>query len=235
MRHAYSLGDGNPLPNELNTSEAKMVIDKAADFGVDNMFITGAGWTGEPLMRKDFLEVLRYTSEFNLAPYVKVTGWRFDGKVANELASANCKAIISLAGFKEVDVFLRGKGAFEDSINAARLCKEYGVPFAISVINTKYVVNQVNDLVKLALSLGAKGFHLASLIPQPICVEEQLAKLGPMEPTPEAREKQLNEIYELEQDGTRQNLNCTLRNVQQPRFENQRTCPRTPQHVQPMR
>jgi radical SAM protein with 4Fe4S-binding SPASM domain len=197
VRHAYSLGDGNPLPNELNTEEAKLVIDKAADFGVDNMFITGAGWTGEPLMRKDFLEVLRYSSEFNLAPYIKVTGWHFDGAVAKELVSANCKAIISLAGLKEVDGFLRGKGAFEDSLNAARLCKEFGVPFAISVINTKYVVNQINDLVKLALELGAKGFHLASLMPQPICVEEQLAKLGPMEPTPEAREKQLNEIYEL--------------------------------------
>ena len=197
MRHAYSLGDGKPLPNELNTAEAKMVIDKAADFGVDNMFITGAGWTGEPLMRKDILEMLRYTSEFNLAPYVKVTGWHFNGTVAKELAFANCKAIISIAGLKEVDGFLRGKDAFEDSLNAARLCKEYGVPFAISVINTKYVVNQVSDLVKLAMDLGAKGFHFASLIPQPICVEEQLPKLGSMEPTPEAREKQLNEIYEL--------------------------------------
>ena len=197
MRHAYSLGDGKPLPGELTTKEAKLLIDKAADFGADNMFITGAGWTGEPLMRKDFLEIIRYTAEFNLAPYVKVTGWHFDGAVAKELASGNCKAIISLAGLKEVDGFLRGKGAFEDSITAARLCKEYGVPFAISVINTKYVADQVSDLVKLSLDLCAKGFHLASLIPQPICVEEQLGKLGAMEPTPEAREKQLNEIYEL--------------------------------------
>ena len=197
MRHAYSLGDGKPLPDELTTKEAKLLIDKTADFGADNMFITGAGWTGEPLMRKDFLEIIRYTAEFNLAPYVKVTGWHFDGAIARELASGNCKAIISLAGLKEVDGFLRGKGAFEDSITAARLCKEYGVPFAISVINTKYVADQVSDLVKLSLDLGAKDFHLASLIPQPICVEKQLAKLGPMEPTPEAREKQLNEIYEL--------------------------------------
>ena len=66
----------------------KLLIEKAADFGVDNMFITGAGWTGEPLMRKDFLELIRYAKEFNLAPYVKVTGWHFDSTVAKELSSA---------------------------------------------------------------------------------------------------------------------------------------------------
>ena len=36
------------------------MLKKAADFGVDNFFISGAGWTGEPLMRKDFLELIRY-------------------------------------------------------------------------------------------------------------------------------------------------------------------------------
>ncbi len=200
VRHAYSLGDGKALPNELSTSEAKMLIEKAANFGVDNFFITGAGWTGEPLMRKDFLTVLRYAAEYKLSPYVKVTGWHFDSTIAKELAAGECKAIICLAGLKEVDVFLRGKGAYDDSINAAKLCNQHGVPFAISVINTKYVVNQVRDLIELSLDLEAKGFHLASLIPQPICIEEQLRKLGPLEPTPDEREKQLNEIYELNKE-----------------------------------
>jgi AdoMet-dependent heme synthase len=55
----------------------------------------------------------------------------------------------------------------------------------------------VKALVDFAIDLGAKGFHLASLIPQPICVEDQLRVLGPLEPTPAERESQLNEIYEL--------------------------------------
>ena len=48
----------------------------------------------------------------------------------------------------------------------------------MSVINTKYVVNQIPALVQLALDLGARSFHLASLIPQPIDVENQLTLLG---------------------------------------------------------
>ena len=173
------------------------MLKKAADFGVDNLFISGAGWTGEPLMRKDFVELIRYVAELKLSPYVKVTGWHFTHEVAEELAAANCKAIVCFAGLKEVDAKLRGEGAFDDSVSAVNLCKEFDIPFAVSVINTKYVVNQVPALVKLAMDLGARSFHLASLIPQPINVENQLEILGPLEPTPQQRENQLNEIYEL--------------------------------------
>ena len=170
---------------------------KAADCGVDNFFLTGAGWTGEPLMRKDFLTIVRYLKEYGIPAYVKVTGWHFDSTVAKALSEAGCKAIINLTGSREVDTLLRGKGVFEDTVNAANLCREYGVPFGLSVLNTKYVVHQVTDLVNFAIELGAQGFDLASLIPQPICVEDQLRLLGPLEPTPQDRENQLNEIYEL--------------------------------------
>jgi radical SAM protein with 4Fe4S-binding SPASM domain len=197
VKHAFCLSDGKPLPNELTTAEAKAMLKKVVDFGVDNLFITGAGWTGEPLMRKDFIELIRYAAELKLSPYVKVTGWHFDCKVAEELAAANCKAIVCLSGLKETDAKLRGTAAFEESINAAKLCKEFGIPFAISVINTKYVVNEISALVQLAIDLGAHGFHLASLIPQPIDVENQLRLLGPLEPTPRQKENQLEEIYEL--------------------------------------
>jgi AdoMet-dependent heme synthase len=197
VKHAFSLGNGKPLTDELKTEEAKKMLKEAAEFGVDNLFITGAGWTGEPLMRNDFVELIRYAGKLGLSPYVKITGWHFDREIAKELAAAQCKAIVCIAGLKATDILLRGEGAYEDSLNAAKLCKEYNVPFAISVINTKYVVDQVSELVNLAIDLGARGFHLASLIPQPICVEDQLRILGPLEPTPDEREKQLNEIYEL--------------------------------------
>jgi radical SAM protein with 4Fe4S-binding SPASM domain len=197
VNQAFSLGNGKPLPNELTTVEARVMLEKAADFGVDNLFISGAGWTGEPLMRKDFIELVRFAAELKLSPYVKVTGWHFNRKVAKELAAANCKAIVCLAGLKETDAKLRGEGAFEDSMNAAKLCKEFGIPFALSVINTKHVVNQVPALVQLAIDLGARSFHLASLIPQPIDVDKQLQVLGPLEPTPQQRENQLEVIYEL--------------------------------------
>ena len=197
-KYAYSLGDGKPLPDELTTNEARTLIDKAADFGVEHFFITGGG--GEPCLRKDILEIVRHASEHGLVLYVKTNGWRIDSRMAKELASCNCKVIITIAGLEEIDDILRGRGAHERSIGAARLCAKEGILFSLSVVNTKHVVNQIRDLVELSLNLGSQGFSLACLIPQPICVEEQLSTLGPLEPTPEEHDKELNEIYTLSKE-----------------------------------
>ena len=170
--YAYSLGDGKPLPDELDTSEAKKLLKMAADFNVENLFITG----GEPMIRTDFLELMKYASDVGLEPYIKTNGWRIDEETAQQLSSLNCRIIISIAGLKEVDDMLRGNGAHSPGINAAKLCGKRGILYSLSVVNTRYVVNQIKELVDLSLNLGATSFSLADLIPQPICVEEQKKK-----------------------------------------------------------
>jgi radical SAM protein with 4Fe4S-binding SPASM domain len=198
--YVYSLGDGKPLPDELNTEEAKKFIDKIADYGVEHFFICGAEACGEPLMRKDFSELIQYVSDKGMEPYVKISGHLINENIARKLADYNCKMIVTIAGLKKVDDFLRGEGAHEASMNAARLCAKEGNLFTISVVNTKYVVDQIPELVKLSMDVGSEGFSLASLIPQPIGVKEQLEKLGPLEPTPIEREKELNIIYNLSKE-----------------------------------
>lgn len=48
VKHAFSLGDGKPLPNELTTAEAKVMLKKVADFGADNLFISGTAGLESP-------------------------------------------------------------------------------------------------------------------------------------------------------------------------------------------
>lgn len=194
-RYAYSLGDGRASPEELNTDEAKRMLDMAADFGAEYLFITG----GEPFFRKDIFDLIEYASALGLQLYLKTNGWAISDKkeIAENLASHNCKVIISIAGLEKVDDILRGEKAYERSINAALVCSEQGILYSLSVINTKYVVHQINELVNLALELGSKGFSLACLIPQPICAQEQRTKLIPLEPSPAEHERELNEIYLL--------------------------------------
>jgi len=194
-RYAYSLGDGRASSEELNTEEAKRLLDMASGFGVENLFITG----GEPLLRSDLLKLIEYASKLELNLYLKTDGCAINDRteIAKNLSFHNCKVIISIAGLKEVDDMLRGEGAHERSVNAASACSEQGILCSLSVVNTKYVVHQIRDLVNLALEVGSKGFSLASLIPQPICVDEQRTKLVPLEPSAEEHEKELNEIYPL--------------------------------------
>jgi len=196
-RFLYSLGDGKAHPDELTTDEAKAFVKGAAEFGVDYFFVTGGG---DPLIRRDMLDLARYASEFSMAPYIRTDGWRIDGSVASELASYGCKIIVTIAGLREVDEMLRGEGAYQRSIAAAKLCADHGMLASLSVVNTKHVVDQIRDLVSLAQELNSQGFSLASLIPQPICVEEQRVRLLPLEPTPQEHERELNEIYALSKE-----------------------------------
>jgi len=193
--YTYSLGDGQASPDELNTVEAERLLSMAADFGTDNLFITG----GEPLLRRDILNLMEHASGLGLNLYIKTNGWAIndDREIARKLAECNCQVIISIAGLEDVDDMLRGKGAHKRSINAARACSEQGILYSLSVMNTKYVVRQIRDLVNLALELDARSFALACLIPQPICVDEQRTKFIALEPTPAEHEKELNEIYRL--------------------------------------
>ena len=173
------------------------MVDKAADFGVEVFFITSGG---DPFMRGDLMDLLQHSHERRLLTYVKTDGWKITPAMAEKLASYDTNLIIGMAGLKEIDNQLRGEGAFERSIAVAELCAEYGIPFIISVVNTKYVVNQVETLVNFAEKLGAKSFNLSSLIPQPICVKDQHAKLAPLEPSPAEHERELVQVYQLNKE-----------------------------------
>lgn len=194
-RYTYSLGSGRASPEELNSDEAKNLLNMAADFGVGGLFITG----GELFLRKDIFELMEHASILGLKLYLKTNGWAISDnrEIAKTLASYNCKVIISIAGLEKVDNMLRGEGAYQRSINAASACSEQGILCSLSVVNTKYVVGQIQELVNLALELGSEGFNWASLIPQPIYTEEQGSKLIPLEPSPGQRERELNDIYFL--------------------------------------
>jgi len=193
--YAYSLGDGGASPEELSTDEARRLLSMAADFGAENLFITG----GEPLVRGDILQLIDYAASLGFRATIKTNGRAINEKkeIARKLASSNCKVIISIAGLQPTDDMLRGKGAYERSISAALACAEQGILSSLSVVSTKYVVHEIEDLVNLALEIGSNGFTLASLIPQPICADEQRIKLIPLEPSPAERERELNEIYSL--------------------------------------
>ncbi|MEJ2242214.1 MAG: SPASM domain-containing protein [Candidatus Bathyarchaeota archaeon] len=197
---SFYLGDGKPHPMELNTEEAKQLLQKVKDYGVDNFFITGAGITGEPLIRKDFLELINHCNELGLSPYVKITGEIFSSEIAEKFKDTVAMVIITLAGPKDIDIKLRGDGIYEKSIKAAKICAKKDIPFAISFVNTKYLVNRIKEIVYLSKELGARSFHFASLIPQPICRSEQRDVLGPLEPSPLERDQELNQIYDLSKE-----------------------------------
>lgn len=177
---------GDPLPNELDTQEAKDLLAQIAGLQVP-LYIAGV----EPLMRKDILELTNYTAELGLDVYLKTNGWYLDDYLADQLAAHKVKVIIGMSGNEEVQERIRGKGSFQRAIDAARRSAQRGNLLGISIWLTKLTLDQIPELIDLAISVGAKEFSLADYVPQGR-TKEIYKKLVP---SPLEYENTLNDIY----------------------------------------
>ena len=140
---------------ELSTAEAKRVLDELRDLQVFYINIGG----GEPMVRRDFFELLEYSVGNGIGVKFSTNGAFIDAEKARRLAAMDYLDIqISLDG---VDVAtndaVRGVGSYDmarramDNLAAAN----FG-PFKISVVVTRHNVSQLDAFKRLADSYGAQ-------------------------------------------------------------------------------
>lgn len=122
---------------------------------------------GEPLLRADV---------FDIATFAKSKNWRVglatNGTLVNELLTTKIKAhfdIVSLSldgsQAKIHDNFRAQNGAFDATINAAKLFKKHDIPFIINSSFTKRNQHDIENTYKLAKSLGAKSWYMFIIVP----------------------------------------------------------------------
>jgi mycofactocin radical SAM maturase len=146
---------GQRDPRELTTAEAKRVLDELHDLQVFYINIGG----GEPMVRRDFFELLDYSIGRGIGVKFSTNGAFIDADKARRLASMDYLDIqISLDGTDAVtNDAVRGTGSYDmarramDNLAAA----EFG-PFKISVVVTRHNVDQLDDFKALADSYGAQ-------------------------------------------------------------------------------
>jgi len=103
-KHCYATA-GKPLPDELTTEEALDAIDKFNKLGVTIISFSG----GEPLVRKDILELTRYASEKGIYVAIATNGTLITEKKAKEMRKSGVSYLqISLDGTRETHDAFRG-------------------------------------------------------------------------------------------------------------------------------
>lgn len=108
---------GEKLNNELTTEEIFKIIDELDNIGVSDLSITG----GEPLIRKDCLEILKYAANKDaIVLTLNTNGLLVDENVIQFLEE-NCKNInvcVSLDGYdsKTYSVLRKNKNDLNDSM-----------------------------------------------------------------------------------------------------------------------
>ena len=142
-------------PRELTTEQAKAVLDELRDMQVFYINIGG----GEPMVRRDFFEILEHAQRCNIGVKFSTNGAFISAESARRLAAMNYLDIqISLDGAdRETNDRVRGDGSYDTAIEAMEHLRaaNFG-PFKISVVMTRHNVSQLDDFKALADSYGAQ-------------------------------------------------------------------------------
>jgi len=146
---------GRRDPKELSTAEALSVVDQLADLQVFYINIGG----GEPMIRKDFFEIIDYAVERNVGVKFSTNGYYIDQAAAERFARSDLLDIqISLDGFDAAtNDAVRGEGSWQaartamDNLAAANFGE-----FKISIVATRHNVDQLDDYKAMADSYGAQ-------------------------------------------------------------------------------
>ena len=140
---------------ELSTDEAKKILDDLRDLQVFYINIGG----GEPMVRRDFFELLEYSVANGIGVKFSTNGAFIDEEKARRLATMDYLDIqISLDGVDAAtNDAVRGEGSYDMAIRAMENLKaaNFG-QFKISVVVTRHNVSQLDQFKALADHYGAQ-------------------------------------------------------------------------------
>jgi radical SAM protein with 4Fe4S-binding SPASM domain len=172
--HCYLDAGGSPLVKtenfadrtELSTEECFRVIDDIAAFAPECVTIlTG----GEPLLRRDILEIVGRAAERGLWVVVGTNGVRITENVAQRLAAAGARGLsLSLDALDPDchDRFRRVRGAWRNTVEGAEILNKTGLPFIVQTTAGSHNLGELDAIADFAHDrLAAKVWNLYFLVP----------------------------------------------------------------------
>ena len=172
--HCYLDAGGTPLVgtenfadrSELGTEECFKVIEEIAAFAPECVTIlTG----GEPLLRRDILEIVQRAAERGLWVVVGTNGVRITENVARRLAEAGARGLsLSLDALdpERHDGFRKVRGAWRNTVEGAEILNRTGLPFIVQTTAGSHNLGELEAIADFAHDrLAAKVWNLYFLVP----------------------------------------------------------------------
>jgi len=152
--------------SELGTEECFRVIDEIAAFAPECVTIlTG----GEPLLRRDILEIVRRAAERGLWVVVGTNGVRITENLARRLAEGGARGLsLSLDALDpdRHDHFRKVRGAWQNTVEGAEILNKAGLPFIVQTTAGSHNLGELEAIADFAHDrLAAKVWNLYFLVP----------------------------------------------------------------------
>jgi heme b synthase len=163
-QHCRAEAQEEAMPDELSTEDVISVAKDIRKVGDPIMILTG----GEPLARKDFFEIARACTGMFSRVALATNGTLVTDAIAKEVADCGIqRTSISIDGAtaKTHDDFRRMPGSFDASFKGWEALRSAGVSVQMNVTVARNNVDQLEDILALAIERGADAFHAFVLVP----------------------------------------------------------------------
>ncbi len=163
-QHCRAEAHPEPYPGELSTQEAKALIDTFPEVGDPIIIFTG----GEPMLRHDVYELIRYATDKGLRCVFSPNGTLITAETARKIREAGiqrCSISLDASTAAQHDTFRAVPGAFDASIQGIEFLKAEGIEFQINTTVTRNNITIFKEIFNLCESLGAAAWHIFLLVP----------------------------------------------------------------------
>ena len=155
---------GCKAEDELNTAEAKKLLDEIAKAGFKIMIFSG----GEPLMRPDILELVAHATSLGLRSVFGTNGTLITLEMAQKLKAAGAMGMgISLDSLdrEKHNTFRKFPQAWEGAVAGMRNCRQAGLAFQIHTTVMDWNEHEIEAITDFAVAEGAVAHHFFFLVP----------------------------------------------------------------------
>ena len=184
------------FPDEVNTEEAKQIVDQVYEFGASFFGITG----GEALLRKDLFDIIAYARKVGLSTSIITDGRLLDDKAFEKVVKNEVKVSVSIDGAEATNDLIRGKGAYRSAVVAIeKLSREKLLNCLVYTLAnaddqaTNITERDFVDVLDLAEKYCARWVIYHGMIPY--SKEEVSLKAAP---SPQQYEWAWNKLYDLQ-------------------------------------
>lgn len=182
-------------PNELTTEEGKALIDRIAAFGSPILVFTG----GDPMMRPDLFELIRYATDKGLRCSLTPTATALPTverlQKAKEAGIRRIALSLDAPSPEVHDAFRQVPGSWERTMRILRNAQAVGLSAQVNTTVTRHNVALLPEMVKFVEEVGAVQWSVFFLVPTG---RGQIADMI----SAEEHERVFHWLYDLSQQGS---------------------------------
>ena len=121
---------------------------------------------GDPLLHKDIWKLLHLFKEYNVPFAILGNPFHLDASVAKELKQLGCNTYqMSLDGLEHTHDFIRKPGSYKATLEKIQVLNEAGIKSAIATTVSKMNIDEIPELVRVAVEYKAKTFGFSRYCP----------------------------------------------------------------------